>query len=142
MNKYLKEFLIRGFLFSGLGPVVFGIVAFCLSRFGIEMTGKEVFMGIVSTYLLAFIQAGITIAEQVEEWSTTKAAFVHLIVIYIAYTATYLINSWIPYNTKVIAIFSACVIIGFVIIWLIAYLASNRTRKLLNDRITTKTVIK
>ena len=135
MNKYLKEFLIRGFMFSGLGPVVFGIVALCLSKFGIEMTGKEVFMGIISTYLLAFIQAGITVVEQVEEWSTTKAAFVHLIVIYIAYTATYLINSWIPYNAKVITIFSVCVIIGFVIIWLIAYFASSRTRTLLNNKI-------
>ena len=135
MNKYIKEFLFRGLMFSGLGPVVFGIVALCLSNFGIEMTGKQVFMGIVSTYLLAFVQAGITVVEQVEEFSTTKAAFVHLVVIYIAYTATYLINSWIPYNTKVITIFSACVIIGFIIIWLITYFATNRTRTLLNNKI-------
>lgn len=136
MNRYFEEFLKRGFMFSGLGPVVFGIVALCLSNNGIEMTGKEVFFGIISTYLLAFIQAGITVIEQIEEWSVFKAAFIHMLVIYVIYMATYLINSWIPYNVIVIVIFSACVVIGFIIIWLVAYLASNRTRNLLNNKIS------
>ena len=135
MNKYLKEFLIRGFMFSGLGPVVFGIVALCLSKFGIEMTGKEVFMGIVSTYLLAFIIAGASVVEQIEEWSAFKAAFIHLLIIYVAYISTYLINSWIPFNSIVIAVFSICVVVCFIIIWFIAYFVSNKTRKLLNDKI-------
>lgn len=135
MNKYIKEFLFRGFMFSGLGPIVFGIVALCLSKNGIEMNGSQVFMGIISTYILAFVQAGVTVVEQIEEWSITKAAFIHLFVIYVIYTATYLVNSWIPLKKEIIAIFSACVIVGFIIIWLVAYLASNKTRRLLNDKI-------
>lgn len=135
MNKYLKEFLIRGFMFSGLGPVVFGVVVLCLSKYGIEMNGIKVFEGIVSTYLLAFIQAGATVIEQVEDWSILKAAFMHMLIIYVSYIFTYITNSWIPYNSKVIVIFSGCVVIGFIVIWLIVFLLSNKTKNLLNNKI-------
>lgn len=135
MKKYVKEFILRGLMFSGLGPIVLAIVMLCLSRHGIEMNGTEAFKGIVSTYLLAFIIAGASVVEQIEEWSAFKAAFIHLLIIYVAYISTYLINSWIPFNSIVIAVFSICVVVCFIIIWFIAYFVSNKTRKLLNDKI-------
>ena len=33
MNKYVKEFLIRGMMFSGLGPIVLGIIYAFLVRY-------------------------------------------------------------------------------------------------------------
>ena len=31
MNKYLKEFLLRGLMFSGFGPIICGIVFLILN---------------------------------------------------------------------------------------------------------------
>lgn len=138
MNKYLKGFILRGLMFSGLGPIVFGIVMLCLSKHGIQMNGAEVFKGIISSYILAFIIAGASIIEQIEKWSTFKAAFIHLLVIYVTYISIYLINSWIPFNPMVISIFSIMVVVCFVVIWLIAYFTSNKTKEKLNEKINTQ----
>ena len=70
MNKYVKEFLHRGLMFSGLGPIIYGIIA--LTTPSAMSDGRAVFVAIVSTYLLAFIQAGTSVFHTVESWSAVK----------------------------------------------------------------------
>lgn len=137
MNKYVKEFFIRGLMFSGLGPLVFGIVLMILGFCNVELNveGWQIFLGILSTLLLAFIQAGATVFEQIEEWSNLKSLFWHLLSIYLAYTTAYLVNSWIPLKWQVILIFSALVIVTFLIIWLICYLVGKKTKRKLDSLI-------
>ena len=134
MNKYVKEFCIRGLVFSGLGPIVLGIVLMILGfcHVEIKMEGWQIFLCIFSTLLLAFVQAGSSVFEQVESWSTLKSLFWHLLSIYAVYLFAYLVNNWIPLMWEVILIFSATVIVTFLIIWLICYLASKKTKKELN----------
>ncbi len=45
MNKYLKEFLHRGLMFSGFGPVISGIVYLILNYTidDFSVSGKEMF---------------------------------------------------------------------------------------------------
>ena len=56
----VKEFVKRGLLFAGLGPVALGIVYLILfySLEEFQLSGAEVFLAILSTYVLAFVQAG------------------------------------------------------------------------------------
>ena len=137
MNKYVKEFCIRGLIFSSLGPVVFGIVLMILGfcHVEIKLEGWQILLGIVSTLILAFVQAGSSVFEQIEEWSTFKSMFWHLLSIYLVYIVTYLVNSWIPLMWQVILIFSIAVIVTFLVIWLICYLVTRKTKKELDTLI-------
>ena len=51
MNKYVREFLHRGMMFAGFGPIVFGIIILCISYFdGVtELPALPIFSGIVTT---------------------------------------------------------------------------------------------
>ena len=57
MNKYLKDFLHRGLIFAGFGPIILGIIFFILSKTldDFYVNGGQILFGIVSTYILAFV---------------------------------------------------------------------------------------
>lgn len=122
MNSYIKKFLHRGLIFSGFGPVVVGIVYFIISMFTeVSVSGGEMLIAIVSGYFLAFIQGGASIFNQIDSLSPAKSLFCHMGTLYLAYTACYLINTWIPFDPVIIAIYTAIFIIIYLTIWLIVY---------------------
>ena len=137
MNKYVKDFLIRGLLFGGFGPIIAGFVFMIIDFTGsnLVLEGWQIFLAIVTSYLLAFISAGASVFEQIEDWSTIKSMFIHCLTIYVIYLATYLINSWIPLKWEVILIFSIGVIGGFLLIWLIVYIINKECSKSLNKKL-------
>ena len=137
MNKYVKEFLHRGLVFGGFGPIITAIVMLILSHAinGFSLTGNEMFLSVVSTYILAFVHAGSSIFHQIEHWSLMKALFCQLGTLYVAYAICYLINSWIPFELTVLAIFTAIFVIGYLLIWGIVYLCVRNTSKKLSEKL-------
>lgn len=136
MKKYVKEFLKRGLIFAGFGPIVIGIVYWILSVcINVTFSGYEIFMGIISTYLIAFIQAGASVFNQIESWSVTKSIAFHLASIYIAYLGFYLLNSWIPFEWTVVLIFTASFLLIYFVIWFTVYFISRKFTKELNNKI-------
>lgn len=137
MKKYAKDFLLRGLMFSGLGPIVLGIVYFVIScaqsRF--SLSAGEVLLGIISTYFLAFIQAGVTVFNQIESWSVVKSLFFHFVSLYVAYVACYLVNIWIPFEPLVIIIFTVVFTVLFFGIWLIVFLTVKSTERKINEKL-------
>ena len=133
MNKHVKNFLHRGMMFGGFGPIVAGIVYLFLKDISID--GKEVFVAIISTYLLAFIHAGVSVFNQIEEWSTAKSLLCHLSSLYVIYIVCYLINSWIPFDFKVILIFTVAFILLYLLIWFCVFVAVKSTEKRLNSKL-------
>lgn len=137
MNKYFKEYLKRGMVFGGFGPIIAGavylILSFCIDDF--TLSGADVFVAIVSTYLLAFVQAGASVFNQIEGWPIAKSLLCHLGSIYTAYVGCYLINSWIPFEATVVAIFTAIFIVTYFIIWIAVYLSIKAVSQKLNKRI-------
>lgn len=134
MNKYLKDYLIRGLMFSGIGPLIFGIVALIIYlNDNIKLTGIEIISGIFTTYVIAFVHAGSSVFPQIENFSKIKALFLQLISLYLAYTIGYLINGWIPFNIIIFIIYSSCFIGGFLLIWLIVYLLTKREVNKMNE---------
>lgn len=137
MNKYFKEFLHRGLMFGGFGPIIMGIIYFILSYTIKDFTlgGSEVFVVVISTYLLGFIHAGSSIFNQIEHWSIMKGLFCHMGTLYLAYVFCYLINSWIPFDFKVILIFTAIFVVTYLAIWGIVYLCVKGNAKKLSEKI-------
>ena len=137
MNKYLKAFFHRGLIFSWIGPIVTGIVFFFISLVdkSITFTGLDVFLGVVSTYLLAFIAAGASIINQIEHWPIVKRSLIHSSILYVAYLFCYLVNSWIPFDWIFVLVFTSIFILTYLLIWLIVYLSVRHTTKKMNQKL-------
>ena len=138
MNKYVKECLRRGLTFGGFGPIVAGIVylSIDLSGTALMLDGFDLFIGILSTYLLAFIQAGASIFNQIESWPLSRSLLFHLGSIYLAYVGAYLVNSWIPFEPLVLLIFTAAFLVTYFAIWLTVYFITRAVSKRMNERIS------
>ncbi len=137
MNQYVKSFLHRGLVFGGFGPIVVAIVFMCIS-FGLDdfrLTALQVLLATVSSYLLAFVQAGVTVFNQIEHWSTVKSLLCHFVTLYAAYSVCYVVNSWIPFEPMVLVIFSAVFVLLFFVIWAIVYFSVRSTTKKFNSQL-------
>ncbi len=134
MNRYLKEFLHRGLVFAGFGPIILGIIFFILEKTIDEfsVSGGQILLGIVSTYILAFVQAGASVFNQIEHWSLPKSLLCHFGMLYAVYVICYILNSWIPFEWEVIGIFTAIFAVGYFIIWFTVYFIVKATGKKLN----------
>ena len=137
MKKYVKEFLHRGMMFAGFGPIILGIVYVCISASveSFTLTAVEVCIAIVSIYLLAFLQAGASVFNEIEHWGLAKSMLCHFITIYVAYVGCYLVNYWIPFEPIAVVIFTAIFVTAYFIIWFIVYFSIKATSKKLNRKL-------
>lgn len=137
MNIYLKKFLHRGLVFAGFGPIVLAIIYFIISRFDTDfaLSGKEVFVGIISIYLLAFIHAGASVFNQIDHWPVMKSLLYHFLMLYAAYSVCYIVNSWIPFDINVLLIFTAIFIAVYFLVWAIVLICIKATSKKMNSKI-------
>ena len=137
MNKYVKEFIHRGLIFGGFGPIILGIIYFILVKTvdGFMLSGLEVMTGIISTYLLAFAHAGASIFNQIEHWSISKSLLYHLSTLYVAYSLCYVINTWIPFEPKVLLVFTIVFLTIYFVVWGIVYLSVKTISKNCNAKL-------
>ena len=133
----VKEFLLRGLIFAGFGPVIMGIVYLILQLTldHFTLNGAEVFTAILSTYLLAFVHAGASVFNQIESWSLAKSLLLHFGTLYIAYTLCYVLNTWIPFEPMVLGIFTAIFAVGYGAVWMIVYICVKSAEKKLNQKL-------
>ena len=137
MNKYVKEYIHRGLIFGGFGPIILGIIYFILSKTvdGFMLSGLEVMIGIISTYLLAFVHAGASIFNQIEHWGISKSLLCHLSILYVAYSLCYVINTWIPFEPKVLLLFTIVFLTIYFVVWGIVYLSVKNISKNCNAKL-------
>jgi hypothetical protein len=137
MNKFVKNFLQRGLVFGGLGPIMLGIIYAILEKVipGFTLGGYQVLVAIVSIYLLAFIQAGASVFYNIEGWQMAKSLLCHFGILYVAYLLCYVVNSWIPFSFDVIMIFTGCFAVGYFLVWGIVCLTVKNTVARLNSKI-------
>lgn len=137
MNRYLKSFLQRGLIFGGFGPIISGVVYLVLDRCvpHVAVSGTDLFVIILSTYLLAFIHAGASIFNQIEHWPIAKALLCHFGSLYVTYLLCYMINRWIVFELSIVLIFTAIFVAGYAVVWLTVFIVTKITEKKLNDKI-------
>lgn len=140
MKKHLKTFLLRGAFFGGFGPLVVSIVYFILehSITNFSISGTEAALAIFSTYILAFVHAGASVFNQIEEWPITKSLLFHFLTLYVAYTLCYLINAWIPFDIKVLLLYTLLFIALYGLIWIIVIISIKRKARRFNEAIGNK----
>ena len=134
MKQFLKEFLFRGMICAGGGPLVLAIIYGILGATGAveAFSPREVCMGIVSITLLAFAVAGMTAIYQMEQLPLPTMILLHGGALYIAYILTYLLNGWLQSSLIPILVFSGIFVVGYAIIWFIIYFIERAKAEKLN----------
>ena len=140
MKKFVLEFLRRGLIASGIGPIVLAIVYLIVKQStSIDtLTVDQVCVGIFSLTALAFIAGGMNAIYQVERLPLMTAILIHGGVLYIGYLVTYLLNDWLDFGIIPIIVFSAIFVVGYIVIWAIIYSIIKRTTTNLNKTLKKK----
>lgn len=137
MNKHVKSYLQRGIAFGGFGPIIMGIIFLIIEGCGevVLLSGTEVLIAILSTYILAFVQAGSSVFNQMETWPIAKSLGLHFLSLYIVYVGCYLVNRWLPFVWELVAAFTVIFALVYFAIWAIVYFIVRKTSKNLNKNI-------
>ena len=135
MKKAVLEFIRRGFIACGFGPLVLAIFYLILQRQAAvqTLTINQVCLGIFSLYALAFIAGGMNVIYQIERLPLMVAILIHGGVLYVSYLATYLINGWLERGITPILVFTAIFIISYLVIWAVIYSIIKRNTDRVND---------
>ena len=93
MKKRIKNFLLRGAIYAGFGPIIYGIIMLTLELSNVDtnLDGIIVFKGVISTYILAYVVAGFSIIWQEERLGLAIKIAIHGSALYLSYLFTYLI---------------------------------------------------
>jgi hypothetical protein len=134
MKKHVTEFLRRGLVACGFGPMVLTVLYLILHRTGaVDMlTVKEVCVGMFSVSALAFIAGGMNFIYQIERLPLMLAILIHGCVLYVSYLATYLINSWLEWGPAPILSFTGIFVVGYLMIWAVIYTIIKRNTDKIN----------
>lgn len=137
MKKHLGEFVRRGLLASGFGPLVLAVLYLILQRHaGVEtLTVPQVCRGVFSLWALAFIAGGMNVIYQVERLPLMLAILIHGGVLYLSYLATYLLNGWLALGRTPILAFSIIFAAGYVVVWAIIYATTRRNIQKINEQL-------
>ena len=135
MKKFTLEFVHRGLVALGFGPIVLAIVYLILENTGgvDTLTVNQVSVGIFSLSALAFIAGGMNAIYQIERIPLMPAILIHGAILYIGYLVTYLINDWLKLGIIPIIVFTAIFVVGYILIWGVIYLMLKRKTARLNE---------
>ena len=140
MKKFVLEFVRRGFIATGLGPIVLAIVYLILKQSAAidTLTVNQVCIGIFSLSALAFIAGGMNAIYQVERMPLMTAILIHGGALYTGYLGTYLLNDWLDFGGIPIIVFTAIFVVGYIVIWAIIYSIIRRNTAKLNEMLKKK----
>jgi hypothetical protein len=135
--RNIKEFCFRGLICMGFGPIVYGTIMCVLYLCGVDTlsNGLTIFKGIISTSIMAFLIAGVSIIWQKERIPLGLKIGIHCLFLYTSYLVIYLLNDWIVKDFKVIGIFTIVFVLGYALVWLFIYLVEKQNAKKLNSQI-------
>ena len=140
MKKYVIEFLRRGFVALGIGPIVLAILYLILRRHaGLESLSVDaVVIGIFSISALAFIAGGMNSIYRIERLPLMAAILIHGAVLYVSYLCTYLLNDWLDFGMVPILVFTGIFVFGFFAIWAVIYAVIHKNTQSLNEKLKQK----
>ena len=140
MRKTALEFVRRGLVAGGFGPVILAVLYIIIEHSGetVSLTASQVCTGIFSLYALAFIAGGMNVVYQVERLPLMAAISIHGGVLYIGYLITYLVNDWLELGKTPIMAFTAIFIAGYLAIWAVIYHITRRNTRRLNEMLKQK----
>ena len=140
MREIVSEFIRRGMIASGFGPLVLAALYLILQEKGIvqTLTVNEMCLGIVSLSVLAFIAGGVNVIYKIEQLPLMIAILIHGGVLYTGYLATYLVNGWLEWGNSPILIFTGIFAVSYLVIWVIIYFINKKRTASLNEKLKQK----
>ncbi len=140
MKKNIFDFLLRGLVASGFGPIVLAILYLILQHIGAvqTLTVNQVCIGIFSLSALAFIAGGMNAIYQIERLPLMVAILIHGSVLHVSYLATYLLNDWLDWGVTPILVFSGIFVLGYLVIWAFIYSIIRRNTDKINQMLKEK----
>lgn len=140
MKKHILEFVRRGMMACGFGPIVLAILYLILRHHGVveTLSVSQVCIGIFSLAALAFIAGGMNMIYQVERLPLMGAILIHGVVLYVSYLLTYLVNDWLEGGATPILVFSGIFVVGYLAVWAVIYSVIRRNTQKLNEMLQEK----
>ena len=133
MKQVLGEFFRRGLVACGFGPLILVVVYLILQQAGVQtLTVREVCLGIVSLWGLAFLAGGMNVVYQIERLPLMGAILMHGLVLYVGYLVTYLINDWLPWGMTPVLVFTAIFVLGYLAVWAVIYTVTKQNTAKVN----------
>lgn len=140
MKHYFLEFLRRGLLACGLGPLVLVVIYLILdAQTDLSfLTVGEVCRGIFSLSALAFVAGGMNVIYQIERLPLMAAILLHGGVLYVGYLAVYLLNGWLAGGIMPILVFTGIFAVGYVVIWILVCFLTQKHTASINAKLEQK----
>lgn len=140
MKRFILDFLRRGSVACGLGPIVLAILYLILRQSAdvVTLTVDQVCVGFFSLTVLAFLAGGMNAVYQIERLPLMVAILIHGAVLYAGYLATYLLNGWLEGGIMPVVIFTGVFVLGYLVIWGIIYAITKRNTEKLNAHLQKK----
>ena len=140
MKRFILDFLRRGSVACGLGPIVLAILYLILRQSAdvVTLTVDQVCVGIFSLTVLAFLAGGMNAVYQIERLPLMVAILIHGAVLYAGYLVTYLLNGWLEGGIMPVVIFTGVFVLGYLVIWGIIYAITKRNTEKLNAHLQKK----
>ena len=140
MKKVALEFLRRGVMSCGVGPIILAVLYLILHHNGVveNVSVKELCVGIFSLSALAFVAGGINALYQLERLPLMAAILINGSVLYVSYLMTYLVNGWLEWGRVPVLVFTGIFVVGYLVIWAVIYFVIKRKTKNLNKMLKEK----
>ena len=140
MKNIIKNFVFRGLVACGFGPIVLAVIYLILKQNNVIdiLTVNQVCIGIFSISVLAFVSGGMNAIYQIERLPLMFAILIHGVVLYMTYLGTYLLNDWLALGTTPILVFTVIFIVGYLIIWAIIYFSVRTSTSKVNETLKIK----
>ena len=134
MKKTVRDFLFRGLVASGIGPMILAVVYWILERqAGVHsLSVSQVCTGILSLWCLAFLAGGMNVIYQIERLPLMVAILLHGGVLYLGYLVTYLVNDWLELGIMPVLVFTGIFVLGYLLIWAVIYSLTRRNTERVN----------
>lgn len=137
IGKYYKQFILRGLVAMGFGPIVLAMIYGILGAVGVveSLPVSEFVFGVLTMVALAFLAGGITIVYQIEELGLSKAITAHGVILYLAYAVVYVTNNWLADGIIPFLVFTGIFVIGYLLVWLIIYFITKKSTDKINKNL-------
>ncbi len=140
MKNFIVEFLRRGMIGCGFGPLVLGVVYLILHRNGAAevLAVNEVYTEIFTISALAFIAGGLNALYQIDRLPLAVAILIHGAALYLCYLVTYLVNGWLDFTLTPILVFTGIFLAGYLAIWAVIYSIIRKRTATINEKLRQK----
>ena len=140
MKKYVLNFIRRGLVACGFGPLMLAVFYLILQKqSGLQtLSVREVCLGIVSLSVLAFVAGGLNVLYQMEQLPLMVSVLIHGSVLYVGYLGTYLLNGWLEQEMTPFLGFTGIFVLGYLGIWAVIYSVTKRRTDRLNEMLKKK----